>query len=243
MIISSYLLDEYPSYPIKTCIESFRDNFFHLFSEQHNGNFWIAGGSLLSYFSNTEPKDIDIYFKDVYTFNGIVEALSIKGGLIVDDNPKVLVISLDGIIFDLVKNYHVSPEATLRTFDLSVSMCAVTNDSLYCIDSYWTDLATKNVSVHSVENPTRTFMRLMKYGNIGYNISIEEALRFMYQIKNSNEYLGGEEASETVPQPKNSSITPDKPQFNKIFAPFRGKQMAETETKIEDHEIKDIPPF
>jgi hypothetical protein len=228
MFANAYYLDDDCPESIKDCIRLFEENFFRLFPAWLKGKFWIAGGAMRSYFLDETPRDIDIYCVDSQIRDRVIACLVAKGATLLDSSPISQIYVLEGVSYDLPLRTFSNPEHTIFSFDLNICMCATDGEVLYCTYNYFIDLATKTLSVHSIDSGKKTLQRVMRYGNKGFTLPNKEIDRLYGAIR--NEYIE-EDSEDTVPvavdpnaqvaSSMNSSTYKQKPSFSAVFKGLR----------------------
>lgn len=172
---------------------------------------WVAGGCVRDYFSIGKlDSDIDLFFPDVQSFEKAKDYLLNTTTQIIirtepADNPeaddKIITETIDkplakltfendnalkviyrGRRFDLVKKYFPSPELTISEFDFTVSCAAVDLGKVFTHETFFIDLAKKQLMVNKLPFPLSTMWRMQKYIRKGFYICSGEMLKLSKAI-------------------------------------------------------------
>lgn len=160
---------------------------------------WVAGGCVRDYFSTGKlDSDIDIFFPDADQFEKcrmyLLEATEQTIKEIIDEkevikiipkdraavlfqNDNVIKIKYRGRKYDLVKKYFASPELTIDEFDFTVCCAATDGKKVFTHNTFWMDLAKRQLMLHKLPFPLSTLWRLQKYIKKGYTICSGETLK------------------------------------------------------------------
>lgn len=154
---------------------------FLLNLKEHNAI--IAGGAVLSAFTNKEIHDIDVYFRSFEDmkncFFGVTKdwveiylSHTDKSITLTDKETKTVV---QFIHFD----YFATPQDIFNCFDFTVCMAAieVQNDSLVLHEDFLTDVASRALRFNNgTRFPYISLLRTNKYGDYGYTIGRGQTL-------------------------------------------------------------------
>ncbi len=172
---------------------------------------WVGGGCVRDYFSIGKlTSDIDIFFPDEKSFAECKDYLLNQATRkikkveasdnpeaddkitieIVDkplaktlfENDNVLKVIYKGRHFDLVKKYFASPELTIAEFDFTVSCAAVDHRKVYTHDTFFIDLAKRQLMINKLPYPLSTMWRLQKYIQKGFYMCSGEMLKLSKAI-------------------------------------------------------------
>jgi hypothetical protein len=165
---------------------------------------WVAGGAVRDYFSIGKlTTDIDLYFPDVDNFEKakkyLMEQKTVKvtkeedGKTIIESYPKplakkyfendnVIMVTYKGRKFDLIKKYFPSPELTISEFDFTVSCAAVDLGKVYTHETFFIDLAKRQLMINKLPFPLSTMWRMQKYIQKGFYMCSGEMLKLSKAI-------------------------------------------------------------
>lgn len=147
--------------------------FDKLFFSKIDVDFWIAGGALRDYFlyGKVLPgTDYDFYFnnkddwskvKKYFTENGYVKKYETENSYkVIKNNTEI----------DLVKLFYYNPKQTISSFDFTICCCSVSKYAIYHHETFFIDLAQKNIVLNNYNNPINSLIRIKKYMKKGFNI-------------------------------------------------------------------------
>lgn len=182
--------------------------------EQIPAKCWVAGGAVLSGYLEQPIKDIDLYFsnkenwalaKDFFmsleperTYDGEnsfkLKLGSPKESSYRDKDKSVLFNNT----FDLISNWRKTPSSTIKSFDIIACCLAVDSDGvLYYVDDVFSDIENKTIrwnKTHDFVGPEERIMqRINKYGRKGFELSVEEATKFlkvMEKVRSKPSFFG-----------------------------------------------------
>lgn len=188
---------------LQNCIKYF--NTLILRELQEVSICWMAGGCIRDYFSTGKlDSDIDIFFPDADQFEKcrkylidskersiktivdekeVVRIIPKENAVVLFQNDNVVKIKYKGRKYDLVKKYFASPELTIEAFDFTVCCAAVDGKSVFTHDTFWIDLAKRQLMINKLPFPLSTLWRLQKYIKKGYTICSGEMLTLAKAIE------------------------------------------------------------
>lgn len=165
---------------------------------------WAAGGCVRDYFSIGKlTSDIDLYFPDEDNFlkakKYLTEQAEIKtereedGKLVVEtkakplavqyfENDNVVMVKYRGRKFDLIKKFFPSPEMTITEFDFTVCCAAVDSGKVYTHETFFIDLAKRQLMINKLPFPLSTMWRMQKYIQKGFYMCSGEMLKLSKAI-------------------------------------------------------------
>jgi hypothetical protein len=172
---------------------------------------WVAGGCVRDYFSIGKlTSDIDLFFTCVEDFEKckkyliddktrritrtepadnpedddkiIIEVVDKPQAKVIFENDNVLKVSYRGHKFDVIKKYFPSPETTIIEFDFTVCCAAVDLGRVYTHETFFIDLAKRQLMINKLPFPLSTMWRLQKYINKGFYICSGEMLKLSKAI-------------------------------------------------------------
>jgi len=165
---------------------------------------WVAGGCVRDYFSIGKlTSDIDLYFPDEHNYERcrkyLMEAETRVIKEMVDDkevekhipkhkavkyfeNDNVVMVKYNGRKFDLVKKYFPSPETTITEFDFTVCCAAVDSGKVYTHETFFIDLAKRQLMINKLPFPLSTMWRMQKYIKKGFYMCSGEMLKLSKAI-------------------------------------------------------------
>jgi len=147
---------------------------------------WVAGGAVRDYFQSIEIKsDIDLYFQNQKDFDKCKTYLIKTEGKIYFENEKVIKIERNKLKLDLVKTFFASPGFCIGEFDFTVCCAAVDFERVYYNNTFFIDLAKKQLMINKLNYPISTLWRLQKYNWKGFKICKGELTKIVEAIQNT----------------------------------------------------------
>lgn len=165
---------------------------------------WVGGGCVRDYFSVGKlTSDIDLYFTCVEDFEKckkyLLEQTIVNiereedGKTIIERYPKpkavkgyendnVLKLKYKGRDYDLVKKYFPSAADTIKQFDFTVCCGAVDLGNVYTHETFFIDLAKRQLMINELPFPLSTMWRMQKYIQKGYYMCSGEMLKLSKAI-------------------------------------------------------------
>jgi len=166
---------------------------------------WVGGGCVRDYFSVGKlTSDIDLYFtceedyakaKKYLVKDSIATATVKNDGLtttvtkfpkpkakIIFENDNVTKVIYKGRQFDLVRKYFTDAATTIKAFDFTVCCAAVTNKQVFTHDTFFIDLAKRQLMINELPFPLSTMWRMQKYIQKGYYMCSGEMLKLSKAI-------------------------------------------------------------
>lgn len=165
---------------------------------------WVAGGCVRDYFSIGKlSSDIDLYFTCEEDFQKakkyFLETTTRSVEEVVDDvktiktfpkkkaiktfeNDNVVKVKYAGREFDLVRKFFASPELTIEEFDFTVCCAAVTSKKVYTHNTFFIDLAKRQLMINKLPFPLSTMWRMQKYIQKGFYMCSGEMLKLSKAI-------------------------------------------------------------
>jgi hypothetical protein len=165
---------------------------------------WVAGGSVRDYFSIGKlTSDIDLYFPDAESFEACRKYLMEAETRIVKEtvdekdiekhipktkavryfeNDNVIMVKYNGRKFDLIKKHFPSPELTISEFDFTVSCAAVDSGKVFTHETFFIDLAKRQLMINKLPFPLSTMWRMQKYIQKGFYMCSGEMLKLSKAI-------------------------------------------------------------
>lgn len=171
----------------------YKDNVLSQILPAWHGEMTLAGGALRSFFTGTKVRDYDLYVS-----NDMLKVMKSNPRSIFQDNLQYRwkqiaeskysyvwrLIHYDpvkrdfcDVTFNIIKGGCIDPEQILDGFDLTVCMCAITEDRMVYHPDYFLDLTAKTLRVHSLEDPIGILWRIQKYNGLDYKISKQDLWR------------------------------------------------------------------
>jgi hypothetical protein len=160
---------------------------------------WVAGGCVRDYFSiGYLSSDVDLFFPDEHNFNEcrkylmeITEYETVReeeGITIIEkktkplagklfENDNVLKVKYKGRVYDVIKKYFPSCQETIKQFDFTVCCAGVDNRQVYTHQTFFIDLAKRQLMINELPFPLSTLWRLQKYIKKGYTICSGETMK------------------------------------------------------------------
>ncbi len=139
------------------------------FSKIEDVDCWVAGGAVRDFFSIGRPRtDVDVLFPSIEQFNLADRKLSGKYK-VVGDNDSAKTFQVDGKPFQIIKShFYDSPESAIAEFDFTVCCAAVTRDRTYFHETFFVDLARRELVINKISHPLSTLQRMQRYVRKGY---------------------------------------------------------------------------
>lgn len=190
---------------------------------------WVGGGCVRDYFSVGKlTSDIDLYFtceedylkckKYFVEQNFITVSKEEEGKTVITKFPKqkakvifendnVTKIIYKGRPFDLVRKYFPSASETIKEFDFTVCCAAVDIHSVYTHETFFIDLAKRQLMINKLPFPLSTMWRMQKYIQKGFYMCSGEMLKLSKAIGElqTNTPKGEENAVELQPMSEGGS--------------------------------------
>lgn len=190
---------------------------------------WVGGGCVRDYFSVGKlTSDIDLYFtceedylkckKYFVEQNTITVSKEEEGKTIITKFPKqkakvifendnVTKIIYKGRPYDLVRKYFPSASETIKEFDFTVCCAAVDIHNVYTHETFFIDLAKRQLMINKLPFPLSTMWRMQKYIQKGYYMCSGEMLKLSKAIGElkTNTKEGEENAIDLQPMSEGGS--------------------------------------
>jgi len=163
-----------------------------------HGEMTLAGGALRSFFTGTKVRDFDLYVSEdmlkviktnptsvfqgrySYQWRKLAESqFSYVFRLVVYGTEDQ---EIQDITFNIIKGGTFDPEQIMDGYDLTVCMCAITNDRIVYHPDYFLDLTAKTLRVHSLEDPIGILWRIQRYNGMGYKIGKQDLWRVVEAV-------------------------------------------------------------
>lgn len=148
----------------------------------------IAGGLLTSVFSGKEVNDVDCYFRSREDFHNMLKDLEDEGGIYITSitDKSLTLTGLCGATVQLIyTGFYETPQDIFNDFDWTVNMCAYDfeTDEIVHDENFLTDLATRKLRFNKgTAFPLISAIRIQKYVNKGYNITLSETRRVLLEV-------------------------------------------------------------
>lgn len=171
-------------------------------TEEWQGDVFIAGGALTSYFSNRPLSDVDIFFENELDYNFAVKAFedrwrdvtnpSVKGVHLnaktfdinrLQNHPKSMPIPREKILIQLICKTRTLTE-TLDSFDFTVCKAAFSliKGEFYFHPNFLLDLNTNKLVLDGKYSPVTALYRVLKYQKKGFEIENLEMAKLVMGI-------------------------------------------------------------
>lgn len=192
-------------------------------------NCWIAGGSVRDYFMGINPVDIDIFFPNAKEFKKAKMFFESRNAEKKWESVNGVKYLYNGDIFDLVKIYHSSPQKTIKYFDFTTAMFAVTDKSVFAGDRSFDDLDNRRLVINSVTFPDSTLKRVQRYYDKGFRMSAKQLEKLAKIIKKmplsssgNDDFLNFASSGDTTPPDTTTTTqtTNQKSQTKKNYLPY-----------------------
>lgn len=190
---------------------------------------WVGGGCVRDYFSVGKlTSDIDLYFiceedylkckkyfieQDTVTISKeedgktIITKFPKQKAKIIFENDNVTKIIYKGRPYDLVRKYFPSASETIKEFDFTVCCAAVDIHNVYTHETFFIDLAKRQLMINKLPFPLSTMWRMQKYIQKGYYMCSGEMLKLSKAIGDlqTNTKEGEENAIDLQPMSEGGS--------------------------------------
>lgn len=190
---------------------------------------WVGGGCVRDYFSVGKlTSDIDLYFtceedytkckkyfveQTKVTINKEEEGKTIittfpkPKAKIIFENDNVTKVTYKGRPYDLIKKYFPSAAETIKEFDFTVCCAAVDLHNVYTHETFFIDLAKRQLMINKLPFPLSTMWRMQKYIQKGYYMCSGEMLKLSKAIGElqTNTKEGEENAIDLQPMSEGNS--------------------------------------
>lgn len=172
---------------------------------------WVAGGCVRDYFSIGKlTSDIDIFFPSEEDYKKakaylcesktrnvtrtepasnpeaddkiIIEVIDKELATVLFENDNVTKVKYRSRHFDLCRKYFPSPELSIAEFDFTVSCAAVDLGKVYTHDSFFIDLAKRQLMINKLPFPLSTMWRMQKYIKKGFYMCSGEMMKLSKAI-------------------------------------------------------------
>ena len=156
---------------VKSTMKYFVGVLSPLFIGPNGPDFYICGGSILSYLTKTKINDIDLFFPNK-------NELLIAKQLLLDDgyeckfeNDIVCNMHKGKVKAQLCKIKYGTVEEILESFDFVVCCAAINRNLFICNDKFWRDLHNKKLTFNNIDKPRNSLIRIPKYIKKGFTIT------------------------------------------------------------------------
>jgi len=170
-----------------------------------NCTVWVAGGCVRDYFSiGRLSSDVDLYFPSELDFGNcktylfeaevqyikefdqdnierLVEIKKPKAKKLFE-NDNVLKVFYKGRKYDLVKKYFANAQTCIEEFDFTVCCAAVDLGIVYTHETFFIDLAKRQLMINKLPFPLSTMWRMQKYIKQGFYMCSGEMLKLSKAI-------------------------------------------------------------
>lgn len=145
---------------------------------------WLAGGALRDYFMGVlVTTDYDMFFPNETEYKKAREYFKAKNCEVKWESDKGCKIKYKGRTYDLVKMFFTNPQASIDTFDFTVSMLAVDNESIYYGETTFIDLAKRQLMINKITYPASSLSRAFRYYTKGFRMSQGEMKKLFESIQ------------------------------------------------------------
>ena len=147
---------------------------------------WLAGGALRDYFIGVPvTTDYDMFFPNEAEYKKAREYFEAKDCEVKWESDKGCKIKYKEKTYDLVKMFFSNPQTTIDTFDFTVSMLAVDNESIYCGETTFIDLAKRQLMINKITYPASSLSRAFRYYTKGFRMCQGEMKKLFDAIQNT----------------------------------------------------------
>jgi hypothetical protein len=190
---------------------------------------WVGGGCVRDYFSVGKlTSDIDLYFsceedyikcKKYLTEQTTITLSKEEDGKtivtkfpkpkakVIFENDNVTKVIYKGRPYDLVRKWFTSASETIKEFDFTVCCAAVDIHNVYVHETFFIDLAKRQLMINKLPFPLSTMWRMQKYIQKGFYMCSGEMLKLSKAIGElqTNTPKGEENAVELQPMSEGGS--------------------------------------
>jgi len=160
---------------------------------------WIAGGAIRDYFMGKPIKtDHDLFFPNMDEFLKAREFFLSQGAEVKWESDNGMKVKFEGRIFDLVKKFFPSPQATIDEFDFTVSMLAIDREKVYHGETTFIDLAKRQLIINKITWPASTMSRAFRYYKKGFSMCLGEMTKIVLSIQDMPKPTPKESTSENT---------------------------------------------
>jgi hypothetical protein len=147
---------------------------------------WLAGGALRDYFIGVPvTTDYDMFFPNEAEYKKAREYFEAKDCEVKWESDKGCKIKYKEKTYDLVKMFFTNPQATINSFDFTVSMLAVDNESIYYGETTFIDLAKRQLMINKITYPASSMSRAFRYYKKGFTMCQGEMKKLFEAIQNT----------------------------------------------------------
>lgn len=169
---------------LDTAVERYRKLILDELKDEAKSRCWIAGGSIRDYFMGVPVKtDYDLFFPNGIEFKNAYDYMVSKGAEVVWESDNGIKLQYNGKKYDLVKKYFDTPERTISEFDFTVSMVAVDTEQVYYSDTFFIDLAKRQLIINKITYPPSTMSRAFRYYEKGFRMCVGEMAKIVKSIQ------------------------------------------------------------
>jgi len=145
---------------------------------------WLAGGALRDYFIGVPvTTDYDMFFPNEAEYKKAREYFEAKDCEVKWESDKGCKIKYKEKTYDLVKMFFSNPQATIDTFDFTVSMLAVDNEKIYHGETTFIDLAKRQLMINKITYPASSLSRAFRYYTKGFRMCHGEMKKLFEAIQ------------------------------------------------------------
>ena len=170
-------------------VDYFRDL---ILNELENCYCWIGGGATRDFFLYggvlKELSDVDIFFPNQQNYDVAKSYFISHGYTLVYENENATRWQKENnpneCVFELIKIFYRDPKHCIKAFDFTVCCCAIDRSGIYYHETFFMDLAGKNLIINDFRNPEGTFSRIKKYMDKGFNIHKNQITILFNAIRN-----------------------------------------------------------
>jgi hypothetical protein len=146
---------------------------------------WLAGGAIRDYFMGVPIKtDYDIFFPNEQEYIKARDYFKEKKAFVKWESENGMKVKYNGRVFDLVKKYFESPQATIDEFDFTVSMFAVDCEKVYHGHTTFIDLSKRQLMFNKITYPASSMSRAFRYYTKGFYMCKGEMQKLAEAIQN-----------------------------------------------------------
>jgi len=163
-----------------------------ILNELENCYCWIGGGATRDFFLYggvlKELSDIDIFFPNQQNYDLAKSYFISHGYTLVYENENATRWQKENnpneYVFELIKIFYRDPKHCIKAFDFTVCCCAIDRSGIYYHETFFMDLARKNLIINDLGNPEGTFFRIKKYMDKGFDIRKDQITILFDAIRN-----------------------------------------------------------
>lgn len=152
-----------------------------------NDSTWLAGGALRAALRGDDDEivDYDMFFRSSLDAAKVEVELETLGAETVFKCPegKLTTMKYKGMKIQLITEFfYATMSDCINSFDINASRFITNGDIVLTKYSAVRDVLKKQITLHRVDFPVATMLRIAKYSRKGYKLKSDNALSFVEEI-------------------------------------------------------------